>query len=702
MKKPIHHQQKYFLPVVTFALFLPVLSKGQTFFDPTTPQTLSEFTNRNRQIALTFGPALYQWVGTCDSDSEDGDGDRILKVNYDGNWEHLDNWENLEFLNNPSNNTWDIRPTGYYAVTWTPEVWIIVYTFYYTRDWAFDGGGFPCSDDEHEGDFAKAFIVVKRPDSQYDEPKDLIVGFAAGGDHKENCINIKDENESLDDANAIEREDFVHPIVSSAAGSHHYYSKYSDGHKDGGANPCKPLPTGLLRYTPAWGNYPITTTLSDLSPLQECIFAGLGEGICIDLFSPADVVSCSYNEENYNLIDIFDSNQGLWAQRTNEDLFTNVPLQEQRLLCEGGGCSGFPVSNKDPWAPWTGSWGLNPLEFVFNGFNSFNCDCNNNPNCDFEVTECLYEYNPYLCEFYDIVMPGQFQYNGVWEDNPHQDNQDLVLAFRFSALDVPANADVTWCWELPAGFNNTVTCVGCTQTPVNNCVKQGNSIVLKIANASLEDLTVNPEDFKVTATADFIECGTVEKEFTMQVQLKHIINTDTANCEKMVFEVKEAWHIDGNVYDWDFPLYDALASVSNGGRRVEFNTESVIQQTSPTTNPEKKLEYSLTVSNPSYTSELEVNGEQEIPDCRYGGLGLMVYPNPATDAIFLEFEGVQPNEETLDVYIFDHQFNRMGRELYALKGQSIDVTRLNNGLYFLCAVTKEGKMFTRKFCIGRH
>jgi hypothetical protein len=81
MKKPIHHQQKYFLPVVTFALFLPVLSKGQTFFDPTTPQTLSEFTNRNRQIALTFGPALYQWVGTCDSDSEDGDGDRILKVN---------------------------------------------------------------------------------------------------------------------------------------------------------------------------------------------------------------------------------------------------------------------------------------------------------------------------------------------------------------------------------------------------------------------------------------------------------------------------------------------------------------------------------------------------------------------------------------------------------------------------------------------
>jgi len=409
----------------------------------------------------------------------------------------------------------------------------------------------------------------------------------------------------------------------------------------------------------------------------------------------------SPNNEFYDLIDMFDVDNGLWERRTNADLFTDDnDILNQRLKCDDGdGCGDAGIlwviatADMAPWAPWTGNMGVNPLEFIHDEFdNSF---------CNYTVTDCLYEYNPYLCEFYDIVMPGQFQYNGVWEDNPHQDNQDLVVAFRFSALDVPANTDVTWCWELPAGFNNTVTCVGCTQTPVNNCVTQGSSIVLKIANASIEDLTVNPEDFKVTATADFIECGTVEKEFTLQVQLKNIINTDTVNCEKMVFEVKEAWHIDGNVYDWDFPLYDALASVSNGGRRVEFSTESVIQQTSETTNPEKKLEYSLTVTNPSYTSEIEVNGEREIPDCNYGGLGLMVYPNPATNDIFLELEGIH-QDETLDIQIFDHQFNRVGRESYFLKGQTIDVSDLDNGLYFLCAVTKEGKMLTSKFCVGRH
>lgn len=58
MKEAIHHQQKCFVLFLTFALFLPLLSKGQTFFDPETPETLSEFTNINRQIALTFGPAL--------------------------------------------------------------------------------------------------------------------------------------------------------------------------------------------------------------------------------------------------------------------------------------------------------------------------------------------------------------------------------------------------------------------------------------------------------------------------------------------------------------------------------------------------------------------------------------------------------------------------------------------------------------------
>lgn len=374
----------------------------------------------------------------------------------------------------------------------------------------------------------------------------------------------------------------------------------------------------------------------------------------------------------------------------------------------GGGCNGTGgfVDDASPFAPWTGSWGLNPLEEILvNGFNHFNCDCTNAlDGCEGgTVTECLYEYNPYLCEFYDIVMPRQFKYNNVWEDNPHPDGQDLVVAFQFNALDVvPANADVTWCWELPAGFNNPVTCIGCSQTPVNNCVTtEGNRIVLRIANASIEDLMVNPEEFKVTATADFVECGTIQKEFSMLVQLKNIINTDTVDCEKMVFEIKDTWHTDGNVYNWSFPSYDALASITNGGRRVEFNTQEVIQQSSPTTNPDMKLQYNLTVSNPAYTSDIQLSGERQIPDCTYGGLGLTIYPTPAINDIQLAVDGIQA-DEPLDIRIFDHQFNRVKGEKFFLQGQSIDVSSLDNGLYFLCAITKDGKMLTRKFCIGRH
>ncbi len=79
----------------------------------------------------------------------------------------------------------------------------------------------------------------------------------------------------------------------------------------------------------------------------------------------------------------------------------------------------------------------------------------------------------------------------------------------------------------------------------------------------------------------------------------------------------------------------------------------------------------------------------------------MVFPNPATNHIFLEFEGVQQHE-ALDIQIFDHQFNRVGRKSYFLKGQTIDISGLGNGLYFLCAITNEGKMLTKKFCVGRH
>lgn len=454
--------------LTTYLLFLPFIAINSyaQYWCLELPATLEEIKACNRNIARAFAPILNQYSNPEEANSLSGNCDRIFKVNYDvnsnstDNWIATDNWDNLVNVGDPLFSQYDIRPHTYYAVTWSPEAWIIVYSFYYARDWANDGIG--CTEDEHEGDMAKVFVVVKRPDSENQPPEELLLGFKTSLQSttcptESGVTVIKPFLNSMTALGA-------HPHVWSASGSHHYYfyPTYAewDEHHDPLNEQCVVHGSTRIIYQPPADDSDITTTLLEIDNQKEY----------------------------YGLIDIFDEDEGLWAQRTTSTLFEQgVPFRDQHFLCDDGeGCLGegnwLDIGpDGTPWAPWSGSWGLNPLEEILaNGFNEFDCECSNSlDGCEGGIiTECLYEYNPYLCEFYDIVMPGQFQYNGVWENNPHQDNQDLVVAFRFSALDVPANTDVTWCWELPAGFNNTVTCVGCTQTPVNNCVKQGSNIVL--------------------------------------------------------------------------------------------------------------------------------------------------------------------------------------------------------------------------------
>ena len=143
----MHYIYKILLLTTIFNLFLSFTSSGQ--FCLTIPGNLEAIEACNRDIALAFAPRIGQWVSYCDSyaannttgtggDSEGGDADRLLRPDFDGDWDATNNWQNLENLDDP-NFSYDVRPTIYYAVTWTEEVWIIVYTFYYARDWAKTG-----------------------------------------------------------------------------------------------------------------------------------------------------------------------------------------------------------------------------------------------------------------------------------------------------------------------------------------------------------------------------------------------------------------------------------------------------------------------------------------------------------------------------------------------------------------------------------
>ena len=99
------------------------------------PATITEIEACNNNIAKTFAPHLLQFANTCESEGSFGKADRITKANWDNDWIATNSWQSFEQFS-ANNSGWDNRPFCYFAVTWTPEIWIIVYSFYYPKDWA--------------------------------------------------------------------------------------------------------------------------------------------------------------------------------------------------------------------------------------------------------------------------------------------------------------------------------------------------------------------------------------------------------------------------------------------------------------------------------------------------------------------------------------------------------------------------------------
>ena len=76
---------------------------------------------------------------------------------------------------------------------------------------------------------------------------------------------------------------------------------------------------------------------------------------------------------------------------------------------------------------------------------------------------------------------------------------------------------------------------------------------------------------------------------------------------------------------------------------------------------------------------------------------LMLFPIPASDFLFVEMEGL---DEILSIACYDQQ-GRIVIDFPSLnvKTQSLDVTRLNSGLYFLKICVANGKQIHRKLTI---
>lgn len=112
------------------------------------------------EIAENYAPNFYQDVDTtdgwCSDQSKTGAADWITAVDYDGDWDTKNNWENM--VSGRANN--QLIPYVYHYVTYTETHFFILYSVYHPRDWT--DIPFLCSLDTHENDMEAVLITAER------------------------------------------------------------------------------------------------------------------------------------------------------------------------------------------------------------------------------------------------------------------------------------------------------------------------------------------------------------------------------------------------------------------------------------------------------------------------------------------------------------------------------------------------------------
>jgi len=105
-------------------------------------------------LALRWAPVHYQ-----DSDSSDYDADYLSTVDFDGDWNALDNWEAQD------DSVSRLIGSVYYSVVETSTHWHIVYAYYHPRDW--EDFPDPFGLVTHENDMEGLLLTVRRDGSEF-------------------------------------------------------------------------------------------------------------------------------------------------------------------------------------------------------------------------------------------------------------------------------------------------------------------------------------------------------------------------------------------------------------------------------------------------------------------------------------------------------------------------------------------------------
>jgi hypothetical protein len=105
-------------------------------------------------IAHRYAPVHHQSVDRVGKNGLGGRADFITRVDFDGDWDARNDWENAARFPLPG--------AAYHSVVETSTHWFVVYMFFHPRDW-----GDSVFDTEHENDSEGVLVVISRDGSRF-------------------------------------------------------------------------------------------------------------------------------------------------------------------------------------------------------------------------------------------------------------------------------------------------------------------------------------------------------------------------------------------------------------------------------------------------------------------------------------------------------------------------------------------------------
>ncbi len=163
----------------------------------------------HRQLAEYWAPIWWQ-----DTDDDDFRADYITSFNFDGDWDPLNNWNNMP--------QFELKAYIYYWVVETTTHWFIGYANFHPRDWSDD---ITALVDQHENDMEGSLLVIQKNERSYGQfvlmltrAHENLYSYTDYDSSPSN--NVGDGREDID--GDVEFE-FFHPYIYIKAEGHAVY-----------------------------------------------------------------------------------------------------------------------------------------------------------------------------------------------------------------------------------------------------------------------------------------------------------------------------------------------------------------------------------------------------------------------------------------------------------------------------------------------